>query len=111
MTDLKPLSEFFTAIAGDPHINTTHISLYMGLLKYWNEHNCKNPISISRQEVMQLCKISGYATYHKCIKELSDYGYIKYVPSYNRNRRSLVYLTTIERMNTTIKKEINTKIR
>ena len=95
MSELKPLSEFFSAIAHDPYIGTTHISLYMGLLNYWNEHGCKNPISVFRHELMELCKISGYATYHKCIKELSDYGYIKYMPSYNRNRRSLVYLLKV----------------
>lgn len=96
MSELKPLSEFFTAIANDPFINTTHISLYMGLLNFWFEHDCKNPICVFRCQIMQLCKISGYATYHKCMKELSDYGYIRYSPSYNRNKGSLVYLVAIE---------------
>ncbi len=101
MSELKPLSDFFTAIENDPRINTTHFSLYMGLLQFWNGRDCKNPVSIFSYEVMQLCKISGSATYHKCIKELSDYGYIRYMPSYYRNKRSLVYLMTADRMNTT----------
>ncbi len=96
MSDLKHLSDFFSAIADDPRINTTHISLYMGLLKFWNGQNYKNPISIVSHEVMAICKISGLATYHKGIKELSEYGYIKYIPSYYRNRRSLVFLPNTE---------------
>lgn len=104
MSELKPLSDFFAAIANDPCINTTHISLYMALLQFWYGHDCKNPVSIFSHEVMRLCKISGSATYHKCIKELSDYGYIRYIPSYYRNKRSLVYLMNAEKMNTTIKR-------
>ncbi len=104
MTELKRLSDFFSAIENDPRINTTHISLYMGLLQFWYVHECKNPVSIFSREVMPLCKISGSATYHKCIKELSDYGYIKYIPSYYRNKKSLVYLMSTEKMNTTLKR-------
>jgi hypothetical protein len=97
MSELKLLSDFFTAIENDPRINTTHISLYMALLQFWTLHNSSNPVSIFSHEVMQLCKISGSATYHKCIKELNDYGYIKYIPSYYRNKRSLVYLMSTEK--------------
>jgi replication initiation and membrane attachment protein DnaB len=95
MLELKPLSNFFIAIQDDPCINTTHISLYMALLQFWTSHDNTNPISIFGREIMQICKISGPATYHKCIKELNDYGYIKYIPSYYRNKRSLVYFLKI----------------
>ncbi len=32
------------------------------------------------------------ATYHKCMKELVEYGYINYIPSYNPFLKSLVYI-------------------
>ena len=32
---------------------------------------------------MEAAKINGLATYHKCIRELHEYGYIDYHPSYN----------------------------
>jgi hypothetical protein len=32
---------------------------------------------------MDIAKISGVAAYHKCIKDLHQFGYIQYVPSYN----------------------------
>jgi len=41
---------------------------------------------------MKVCKISSNATYHKCIKELNEFGYLRYSPSYNPYKGSLVYL-------------------
>lgn len=95
MSELKPLSNFFSAIENDPCISTTHISLYMALLQFSTLHNNTNPVSIFGREIMKICKILSPATYHKCIKELDDYGYIKYIPSYYRNKRSLVYFLKI----------------
>jgi hypothetical protein len=42
---------------------------------------------------MKTAKISGIATYHKCIKELNDYGYIRYLPSYRPNRSTRVFMS------------------
>jgi hypothetical protein len=41
---------------------------------------------------MRLAKISGVATYHKAIRELDEYGYIDYKPSYNHNKGSLIQI-------------------
>lgn len=41
---------------------------------------------------MKVSKISAKATYHKCMKDLHDFGYLKYKPSYNPFKGSLVYL-------------------
>jgi hypothetical protein len=41
---------------------------------------------------MKVSKICSKATYHKCIRELNDYGYLSYHPSYNPFKGSLVYL-------------------
>ena len=92
MEQVKQLSGFYEAIADDPRIGTTHISLYMALFQYWNLNSFENPISITRQEVMVLAKISGNATYHKCMKDLVECGYIDYVPSFNPVLRSLVWV-------------------
>ena len=46
MQMFEPLTEFFDAIAEDPRIGVTHISLYMALLQQWNLNGGKNPISI-----------------------------------------------------------------
>lgn len=38
---------------------------------------------ISRKNIMQPSKIGAIVTYHKCISELQEYGYIIYKPTYN----------------------------
>ncbi len=88
---------FMQRIIDDARINTSHISLYVSLVYYWKENDIERPVSVYSHEVMPLCKISGSATYHRCIRELNDYGYIRYVPSFNHFLGSLVYFVMIER--------------
>ena len=42
MSSLKPLADFFQAIAHDPRISITHIGIYAALLQYWQKHNFEN---------------------------------------------------------------------
>jgi hypothetical protein len=91
MDNLKPLSDFFLAIEKDFRISTTHIAIYAALLQYRIGKGFINPIQVFRHEVTPLAKISSAYTYHKCIKELSSYGYIKYVPSFKKTQGSMIY--------------------
>jgi len=95
MDQIKSLSDFLNAIADDPRINNTHISIYVALLKTWHDHEYENPISVFGSEVMRVAKISASATYHKSIKQLHEYGYIKYIPSYNHFMRSAIYVLNL----------------
>jgi hypothetical protein len=92
MNYIKHLTGFFEKVALDRTLNPTHISLYIALFQFWNCNRFKNPISISRDEVMRISKISSKATYHKCLKNLHSLGYINYQPSYNPFRGSHVIL-------------------
>lgn len=92
MNYIKHLTGFFDKVANDRLLNPTHVSLYISLFQFWNYNRFKNPISISRDEVMRISKISSKATYHKCLKALHAQGYIKYEPSYNPFKGSHVYL-------------------
>lgn len=92
MNYIKHLTEFFDRIAQDRNLNPTHISLYIALFQFWNVNRFQNPISITREEVMRISKIYSTATYHKCIKELNEKGYIKYEPSFNPFKGSMVIL-------------------
>jgi len=96
MNYIKHLTGFFDLVVKDERLNPTHISLYIALFQYWNVNRFQNPISISRSEIMKISKISAKGTYHKCMKELHDYGYIRYNPSYNPFRGSLVHLVNFE---------------
>ena len=74
---LNLINTFLTATQDDPRINSTHISLYMTLVYFWQKHEFEHPVSFFRRDLIPFCKISGTATFHKCLRELNDYGYIK----------------------------------
>ncbi|WP_185145754.1 hypothetical protein [Chryseobacterium balustinum] len=92
MNYIKPLTAFFVKVAQENTINPTHVSLYMALFQFWNFNLFKNPINISRDELMLISKIQSKATYHKCIKDLHSLGYFDYQPSYNPFEGSQVYM-------------------
>ena len=83
MNYIKHLTGFFNCIGNEEIIYPTHISLYLALFQSWNINRFKNPITISREEMMKASRIASKATYHKCIKELQLLGFIEYLPSYN----------------------------
>jgi SOS-response transcriptional repressor LexA len=92
MNYIKHLTGFFIRIASEETIYPTHISLYLALFQSWNVNRFKNPIAISRDEMMKTSRIASKATYHKCIKELQNMGFIDYLPSYNPYAGSEVIL-------------------
>jgi hypothetical protein len=91
MENLQPLSDFFLAIKKDYRISITHIGIYAALLQFRTDKGCINPIQVFSSEIMCMAKISTSATYHKYVRELSEYGYIKYEPSFKRNQGSRIY--------------------
>jgi hypothetical protein len=95
METLKPLSDFFKAIKKDYRISITHIGIYAALLQFRVDSGFVNPIQAYRYEIMKIAKITGPATYHKCMRELNEYGYITYVSKRNRNQRSVIYFSDI----------------
>lgn len=87
-----PLSDFFEAISEDARIRPTHISLYVALLQQCCSEGGKNPVVITRRALMSRAKISSRQTYNQGLRELHDYGYVRYVPSCHPLLGSLVYL-------------------
>ncbi|MCC6180615.1 MAG: transcriptional regulator [Bacteroidia bacterium] len=86
------LNKAFQLIYSDNRLSPFHVSLYYSLFQYWNISKFRNPISISRDDQMQASKIGSVNTYLRCLKELDTWGYIKYVPSHNPMKGSLVYM-------------------
>ena len=89
---IKHLENLFAKISLDDRLSTTHLGLYYSLFHQWNLAKFKNPISISRSELMLTSKIGSANTYTRCLRELNDWGYIDYKPSNNPYRGSLVNL-------------------
>lgn len=91
MEKLKPLSDFFTAIENDYRISPMHIAIYAALLQFRSVKGFINPIFVFSSEIIVIAKVSSANTYHKCVQELHQYGYIKYRPSFKKNCGSEVY--------------------
>ncbi|HEX4373379.1 MAG TPA: hypothetical protein VHZ50_08775 [Puia sp.] len=89
---LPQLTAFYEKIIIDDRITVTHICLYMAMFQVWNLNAFVSPISVSRSELMKLSKIAGRTTYHNHMKELVEFGYIKYIPSYHPVLGSLVWM-------------------
>jgi len=96
MNYIKHLTAVFEVIDSDNRLTPFHISLYMTLFRCWNLNFFHNPVSISRDEMMKMAKIGSVNTYVKCLKELHSWNYIRYEPSYNRHKGSMVYLYTFD---------------
>ena len=82
-SSLPLLLQLQRKLADDCRLSTWHNSLYLSALFLWQEHGASNVVRISRKELMSASKIFSATTYHKCIRELCEFGYIKYTPTYN----------------------------
>jgi len=80
---IQHLTGFFEKSAEDERLTSFHQVLYLALFMTWNSSKFKNPISIARDEIMNLSKIGSKNTYIKCLKELTLWGYIEYRPTRN----------------------------
>lgn len=90
--EVRHLSDFLSRASLDRRINTSHVVLFLGLFQQWTQCRFQNPFGVDRKEIMAVAKISSRVTYHKCIRELHQWGYIHYEPSYDYYRGSQVYL-------------------
>jgi hypothetical protein len=86
------LQGFYGSIVNDSRISTTHISLYMALVFLCINGDSLNEVAFTSHEIMPLAKIDSRATYHKCLRDLVEFGYIGYLPSYNPFLKNLAYL-------------------
>ncbi len=80
---IKHLNRVFALFFRDNRLNPSHISLYLALFQFWNVNYYSSEFFINRQEVMNLAKIGSKSTYHRCIRELSHWSYLVYMPSHN----------------------------
>jgi len=101
MNYIKHLNGILEKFSNDNRLNPSHISLYMALFQIWNDYHFKPCFYINLAEVMDLSKLGSKTTYHRCIKELSHWGYLLYSPSHNPFRGSQIMMfifgTTDER--------------
>jgi|SRR6185437_1480826 len=82
--NMNILNTFFHGINSDSRITAVHISLFMAIFCEWSRRSYVNPMPVERRQIMELAKISSTVTYFKRLKDLQDFGYIKYIPAKHR---------------------------
>jgi len=96
MNYIRHQTYVFSLMDGNANIKPIHISLYLALFRKWNQNRFTNPITINRQEMMEMSKIGSPNTYSKAMKELELYGFIRYHPSFDPGNGSQVDLYTFD---------------
>lgn len=96
MVLLSGMDNISQRLSEDNRLHSSHVSLYLTLLIIWKQNLFSNPFTISRKQLMTITKIGSYATYHKCIRQLEQYGYIKYIPNFNSFIGSYVFILTLQ---------------
>jgi hypothetical protein len=74
---------FFKASSDDIRIGPLHVSLYMALLYLEEKHGSAGEVRVFCHQVMPYAKLFSKDTYGRCIRELHEFGYIDYEPSFS----------------------------
>jgi len=90
MNYIRHLNGFFARLAEDKRMSSYHISLYFALFQQWNADRFGEQFVITRAETMEMSRLGSVNTYARCMKELSQWGYIQYIPSSNIHAGSRV---------------------
>lgn len=86
------LEQFMELAQGDPRLGPSHFSLYMAILYLRWLRGGEDGVEVSARVLMPLAKIGSPGPYHRVLRELDTYGYIRYEPSYDARRPSMVWL-------------------
>jgi hypothetical protein len=92
MDRLQQLTNYIKKVTSDARLKPIHIAMALALCDVWIVKQFQQPYRVSRRALMQASKIRSKATYHRVIKELQSFGYLKYNPSYHPINASQVVL-------------------
>ncbi len=96
MNYIRHLNTFFEYVRVDNRLTSCHVALYMALFHFWNLNRFISPVSIPRDDLMKLSAIGSKNTYLKTLKQLGDFGYIKYDPGTGKFFKSKIYMTILK---------------
>ena len=80
----------FERFHNDTRIKQGHMTLYLAFFQKWNREFFKTTITINRELIMERAKIKSKTTYHNFVKDLNDWDYLQYYPSYHPMRGSKI---------------------
>lgn len=96
MNYIKQLNTAFEKFFFDDRLNPSHISLYMAFFQEWNSSRFATEFFVNRREMMNVAKIGSKSTYHRCVVDLDQWGYLTYFPSNNPYKGSKIKMAIIE---------------
>ncbi|MGB3105381.1 hypothetical protein [Sphingobacterium siyangense] len=79
-------------ICADSRLTVWHISLLLAIVRLAYRQNEKMIIRSSRSKLMSMSHIDTAPTFHKYFKQLQEFGYVKYTPSYHPGYKSAIEL-------------------
>lgn len=83
---------YFSQYLSDPDLNVWHLAILTAVLNLAYKQGQRRIINVSRSRIMALSHINTLPTYHKYFKQLQDFGYINYRPSYHPGYKSEIEL-------------------
>jgi hypothetical protein len=94
---MKPIwMKYLKILIADVRINVWHLALFLAIIQLAEAQNEEKVIRVSRSKLMEKSHINTFPTFHKYFKELQEFGYIKYTPSYHPGFRSIIELLNIK---------------
>ncbi|RAW01098.1 hypothetical protein [Pseudochryseolinea flava] len=88
----KKLLGFLQRIVGDSRLSPHHLALATALCQRWIVNEFHYSYNVSRNMLMKASRIRSQVTYHKVMKDLERYGYLRYNPSYHPKAGSVIIL-------------------
>lgn len=93
---ISHLNVVLRKFADDDKISSSHRSLYLAFFELWNQKRFPKTIILNSKQVMALAKIRSRTTYHKLLRDLTNWGYLKYHPSTSPRMGSLIEMSRFE---------------
>lgn len=78
--------------SSDERLTTIHTALLTAIMYLGLAQRKKKKILVSRSRLMRYSHVKTIPTYHKYFKELQEFGYFKYTPSYHPGVKSYVMI-------------------
>lgn len=88
----KVLIKFLSATVDDCRISPGHLAVFAAIYRHWILNGNPNTMRAFSSQIMPIAKISSNSTYHRLLKELNEYGYLEYQPSFNKTKGSMIIL-------------------
>lgn len=87
----EAISGFLNRVRENPRVGPSHVSLFLAIA-YLCRNSAESGTRLFSHEIMSQAKISAAGTYHKCLRDLVDMGYLRYEPSYHAAKGSKICL-------------------